>query len=153
MNYRLTLICVLAIASCCYAQKSATEVLSDMYDNCLSKLSYSCVKPRALQWISDVAQQDQIKITNDLSIIKTGEQVAEGANEQRGSLDIFNKIDNFMSTHSLRVEVPEILKIQEARSFVPESYLDGGLANGLEVPLGEKNLAEGISFCVFFFIH
>lgn len=149
MNFRLTLICVVAFASCCYAQKSATEVLSDMYDNCLSKLSYSCVKPRALQWISDVAQQDQIKITNDLSIIKTGEQVAD--NEQRGSLDIFNKIDNFMSTHSLRVEVPEILKIQEARSFVPESYLDGGLANGLEVPLGEKNLAEGKNLILIYF--
>ena len=139
--------------------ESASEVILDIYNSCVSKYSFTCVKPKALSWISQAVNQDVIKVTNDLSIVKTGDNEPSDANDERSqspTVDLFNKIDSFLSTHTLKVEVPELLKTKEAREAVPESYLKGGLAEGLQVPLVAGNVAEGkfifTSFSFFYFI-
>lgn len=49
---------------------SALDVMQDIYDTCLRDLSVSCAKPKALRWISEVVDKEQIRITEDLVLIK-----------------------------------------------------------------------------------
>lgn len=129
---------------------SATELISDIYRSCVSQFSTSCIKPKALGWISHAVNQDKIKITDELSIIRTGEDEfdAESRADVNPVINFYNKLDSFLTSHSLRVEVPQILKNAEARAYIPSSLLKGGIAEGLQVPLVEGNAVEGN-----FFIH
>lgn len=147
------LILALCLVTVCYHQsvnaqeQSAAELVTEIYKSCLSQFSTSCVKPKALSWVSKAMRQDQIKINNELTIIKTSEE--EFNNEQRSVNPIVNlidRVDSFLSSHSLRIEVPEILKSNEARSYLPSSLLQGGLSEGLEIPLVEGNAVEGLLF-------
>lgn len=127
-------------ASFCYAaDTSATEMVQDIYESCLSKLSFSCIRPKALSWMTEAVSQDKIRITNDLSIIRTAEDTPVDEQRSEDSFNLIYKIESFLATHSVKVEVPEILKIKEARQFIPESYFNDGLANGLTVPLGDAS--------------
>lgn len=122
---------------------SASEVATDIFRTCLSKYSVSCVKPKALAWISNAVHQDEIKITEDLTIVRTADEQPIDFNQKRsgnGYVELFDKIDNFLASHSLRVGVPQILRTEEARSFVPESLTAD---DALVVPLSEGNVAEG----------
>jgi hypothetical protein len=123
---------------------SATELISDIYKSCLSQYSTNCIKPKALAWISHAVNQDTIKITEDLSIVRTGEDEFDAtARNGNAVVNLFDRLDSFLSSHSLRIEAPQILKQEEARSMVPSSLLKGGLADGLEVPLVEGNAVQG----------
>lgn len=125
-------------------ETSAAQLITDIYKSCISQYSTSCIKPKALAWISHAVNQDKIKITEELSIVRNGEE--EFNTEARSSnpvVNLFDKLDSFLSSRSLKVEVPEILKTEEARANIPRSLLSGGLAEGLEVPLVEGKVAEG----------
>lgn len=145
------LVALLAAAACTAAVQtpaSAVEAVQDMFDTCLSQLSTSCVRPKALRWIGAVADSDVIQITDDLSVVRTGG--AEAANdEQRSSgVELFDRIDSFLATHSLRMNVPAILKTAEARSFGSEQL---GLDAPLTVALSEDKAVEGkLSACMCF---
>lgn len=52
------------------ADHSAVEVLQDIYYTCLQDFSFSCVKPKALQWISDRSNENETKLTEELIIVK-----------------------------------------------------------------------------------
>ncbi|CRK87098.1 CLUMA_CG000825, isoform A [Clunio marinus] len=142
----------LCLVTVCYQsvyadELSATQLINDIYKSCLSQYSTSCVKPKALAWISHAVNQDTIKINGELSIIRTGED--EFQPEERSinpAVHLFDKVDSFLSSHSLRIEVPQILKNNEARAYIPETFLTGGLAQGLQVPLVEGNVVEGRGF-------
>ena len=126
------------------ADTSAAGLIEDIYKSCLSQYSTSCVKPKALSWISNVINQDQIKISEDLVIVKTSDDVF--TTEKRSTdpqVALYDKIDSFLSTHSIRLQLPKVLQSEEARSFIPPFYLKGGLAENLEVPLVEGNAVEG----------
>lgn len=146
MRNLLLAFCVVAV---CYQQSvsadtSATELVTDIYKSCLSQYSTSCVKPKALSWISHAIHQDKIRISDDLSIIRTSEEEAFAeARSANPIVNLFDKVDSFLTSHSLRVEVPQLLKNEEARSYLPDSFLQGGLAEGLQVPLVEGNAVEG----------
>lgn len=143
------LILALCLVTVCYRSAyaddvSAADLVKDIYTSCLSQYSTSCVKPKALSWISHAVNQDTIRINDDLSIIRTGEE--EFGTEARSAnpiVNLFDKVDSFLSSHSLRIEAPQLLKTEEARAFVPENFLSGGLAQGLELPLVEGNAVEG----------
>jgi hypothetical protein len=126
---------------------SAADVASDIYSSCISQLSISCVKPKALAWLSRAVNENEIKINGDMKIIKTGDDEPIEFNQQRNGVDakiqLFDKIDSFLSTHSLKIEVPEILKIEEARALIPDAYLKGGLGEGITVPLVDGNPVQG----------
>lgn len=79
-----------------------------------------------------------------MSIIRTGEDEFD-AQPRSGNpiVNIFDRLDSFLTSHSLRIEAPQILKQEEARSLIPRSLLKGGVAEGLEIPLVEGNAVEG----------
>lgn len=138
------LVAVLLVATTSYtsALPSAAEVAQDIFQSCLSDLSTSCVKPKALAWLSSAVEESEIKITEDLSIVRTAEDEPAGENEQRSGADMFDKIDGFLATHSVRVNAPAILKTEEARAFGSENL---GLDTSLEVPLADGKAVEGLS--------
>lgn len=59
------------------ASPSAQDVLVDMYKGCLKDFSVGCVKPKAMQWITEVSGDEVIRITEDLEVVKDGEIPAE----------------------------------------------------------------------------
>lgn len=146
MRYLLLALCAVAVChQSASADISATELVTDIYKSCLSQYSTSCVKPKALSWISHAIHQDKIRISDDLSIIRTSEEEETFAEARSANpiVNLFDKVDSFLTSHSLRVEVPQLLRNEEARSYLPDSFLKGGLAEGLQVPLVEGNAVEG----------
>jgi hypothetical protein len=123
---------------------SAAELVSDIYQSCVSQFSTRCIKPKALAWISRAANQDTIKLTSDLSIVRTGEdEFDESRSDASPIVKLFDRVDSFLTSHSLRMEAPQLLKNEEARALIPRSLLKGGIADGLEVALVEGNAVEG----------
>lgn len=131
----LLVLCFLSITN---AEDSATDVLVDIYRSCVSQFSVSCIRPKAIQWISERADNDIIKLTDDLSIIRTSNE------ENRNFGNLFEKVDSFLATHALKIEPTQMLQDETVRSYIPKSYLKGGLADGLVVPLSEEKSVEGM---------
>lgn len=126
---------------------SASQLITDIYKTCLSQYSTNCVKPKALAWISHAVNQDKIRISDDLTIIRTSdEEFGEEARFANPIVNLFDRVDSFLTSHSLRIEAPQLLKNEEARSAIPDSFLSEGIAQGLLVPLVEGNAVEGKLF-------
>ncbi|XP_028158040.1 uncharacterized protein LOC114351155 [Ostrinia furnacalis] len=140
------LIVLLSIAAFASAQTySASSLLRNVYNECLSQYSVECVKPRALQWMSAVANDDEIKITDNLSIVKTA--VLEDGNVDprmalEPALQIVDRVDRFLQTHSVKVKVPAEITNSAASEYVPRSLLVD-LPSELNMPLdGEEEVEE-----------
>lgn len=138
------LIVLLSLAAFASAHYSASNLARNIYDECLSQYSVECVKPRTLQWISQVASNDEIKITNDLSIVRTAYIEPENIDPRMAkepAYAMFDKVDSFLQTHTLRVKVPEEITKSAASEYVPRSLL-ADLPSELEMPLdGEEEVA------------
>ncbi|KOB70970.1 Osiris 18 [Operophtera brumata] len=138
------LIVLLSLAAYSSAHYSASNLARNIYDDCLSQYSVECVKPRTLQWISQVANNDEIKITNDLSIVRTATLEEDSNVDPRMAKEptyaIFDKVDSFLQTHTLRVKVPEEITKSAASEYVPRSLLFN-LPSELDMPLdGEEEV-------------
>ncbi|RZC37776.1 uncharacterized protein BDFB_010888 [Asbolus verrucosus] len=102
-------IIVIALTATTRADPSATDVLQDIYRTCLRDFSVNCVKPKALAWMSFVSDKPEIKVTEDLVIVK--KPSAEPIEEQRGvAEDIFDKFEDFLQSHDVVARVPDIFK-------------------------------------------
>ncbi|XP_053619884.1 uncharacterized protein Osi18 [Plodia interpunctella] len=140
----LVILCLAAFSS---AQTySASNLVKNIYNECLSQYSVECVKPRTLQWISRVANEEEIKITDDLSIIKTATVEEDGEVDPRMAKDplykLFDQVDTFVQTHALKVKVPEEITKTAASEYVPRSLL-ADLPSELNMPLdGEEEVEE-----------
>ncbi|XP_037943411.1 uncharacterized protein LOC119676246 [Teleopsis dalmanni] len=144
-KFGLVFVVALAALSSTTAQspRSATDLAFDMYNGCLKDFSTSCVKPKAMQWFNQAINQDEIFVTDKLSIVRTGQIEPV---EQRAINDeetMFDDIDNFLATHALRIKAPEYFKSAEARSYVPDFLLNNALTKGAVVPLAERNSNQG----------
>ncbi|XP_052889903.1 uncharacterized protein LOC128298197 [Anopheles moucheti] len=132
--------------------RSAAELATDIYRTCLaSEHGLKCAKAKALAWMAKVAEQDEISITESLTIVRTGTEEPEqptDTEQQRsgGVVRLLNSIDSFLSTHALKMTPPAVLASEEARAYIPDTLLQGGLADDLVVPLTEGNVAEGRGF-------
>lgn len=140
------IIVLLSIAAVASAQGySAANLLRNIYDECLSQYSVECVKPRTLQWMSSVANDDNIKITDNLSIVKTANLEDDGVDPRMASdpaLELVDKVDRFLQTHSVIVKVPEEVSRSAASEYVPRSLLED-LPSELSMPLdGEEDVQE-----------
>ncbi|GAB0087568.1 osiris 18 [Sergentomyia squamirostris] len=141
------LLVVYGVAVSC-TEQSAADVVRDIYKSCLSEWSTDCVKPKSMSWLKKVAQKDEIRLTEELSLVRTAAaepQITQDQNLPR-ELRAFDKIDEFLTTHSLRIQPPMFLQDKTVRKLVPKSLLKGGLAETIEVPLSEGNVAEGRGF-------
>ena len=125
----------------------ASDVILDMYDTCLGQLSTGCVKPKALAWLTAASLSDEIKITNDLSIVRTSADNDVEQSSQRSTdplATMLNGVENFLHTHSIRISAPEFLKSEEARAFMATNEI--GSEETIEMPLVNGNIAEGRGF-------
>ncbi|GLV32660.1 Osiris 18 [Carabus blaptoides fortunei] len=111
-------LCLLLVAAA--AQKSATDLVADMYGTCLKDYSFGCVKPKAISWFSQVSNDEVIQITEDLSIVKDPQAPTE---EQRGAQDVFDNFENFLATHRLVAKMPVALKEGALDDIVPRSLV------------------------------
>ncbi|CAG9817456.1 unnamed protein product [Phaedon cochleariae] len=128
VKFVLTAAAILATAS---ASPSAVDVLHDIYSGCLKDFEVSCAKPKALHWLSEVSDQQQIKLTEELMIVKKD---VPGQVEERGfSNDIFEKFEDFLQSHDLLMKAPALLtdKGSEIADLVPRSFV----ADDIKVPL------------------
>lgn len=139
----IVLLSLVALASA--DSYSASSLVKNIYKECLSQYSVECVKPRTLQWISSVANDDEIKITNDLTIVKTGTLEDDESVDPRFAKDpayeVFDKVDRFLQTHTLKVKVPEEISKSAASEYVPRSLLVD-LPSELNMPLDGEDNAE-----------
>lgn len=55
-----------------WSQKTASDVLKKIYDECVQHGSFACVKPKVLSFLSVAVKKDKILLTDDLVIEKTG---------------------------------------------------------------------------------
>lgn len=144
-TFTIAFVAIAVACSAVVAERAAIDVLGDIYHSCSSAQSISaCAKPKALAWLSNVATEDVIQITQDLKIVRTKEEQfnAErnfGSTEER----VAERIMSFLESHSLKMEVPQIFQTKEARSFMPEGQDFG---NGIELPLVAGPVAEGEGF-------
>lgn len=143
----VALVATVALSGCSAQQQSATDLALDIYRDCLRGFSTSCVRPKALQWISDVADQDEIKITNLMSVVRTNRDLPppaiQGPRDVR--FQLFERIEKFLNTHAVKITPPAFFRSQEARSMIPDALLESGLTTEVNVPLGETSpgITEG----------
>ncbi|KAJ8926662.1 hypothetical protein NQ314_020941, partial [Rhamnusium bicolor] len=122
VKYILTACTILGVA---YANLSAVNVLQDMYHSCLQNFSVSCVKLKALRWFSEISDNNEIKITEDLFIVKNANPT-EIKVRKEDKKTFFEKFENFLQTHDMIVKAPTILSLEGPlgnlipRSFQPE---------------------------------
>lgn len=119
------------------APQSATQLALDMYHGCLKDLSVSCVRPKALQWFNSALRQPEVRITERLSIVRTAEKVESRSMNPEERL--FDDIDSYLGSHSLRIQAPEYFRTSEARSLVPDFLMSNPLTQGGLVPLAAAN--------------
>lgn len=137
------LIVLLALIAYTSAQSQpASKVILNIYNECLSQYSIACVKPRALEWISRVSNDDEIKITEDLKIVRTGivedDETVDPRLAKDPAYDVIDKVDRFIETHALRVKVPAEITNTAASEYVPRSLLVD-LPSELNMPLSDDD--------------
>jgi hypothetical protein len=139
------LIVLLSLAAIASGHYSAINLARNIYNECLSQYSVECVKPRALQWISLVGNDDEIKISDNLSIVKTATLEDDGFDPRTAkdpALEVVDQVERFLQTHSVKVKVPEDITNSAASEYVPRSLLDD-LPSELSMPLdGEEEVEE-----------
>jgi len=119
------------------APQTATQLALDMYHGCLKDLSVSCVRPKALQWFNSALQQPEVRITERLSILRTSEKVESRSLNPEERL--FDDIDGYLASHSLKIQAPEYFRSPEARSLVPDFLMSNPLTQGGVIPLAAAN--------------
>lgn len=145
-TFTIALIAVAVACSAVLAEKPAVDVLGEIYRTCSSASSISaCAKPKALAWLSNVANEDVIQITQDLKIVRTKDEEFNGQrNFDTKEERIAERIMSFLESHSLKMDVPQMFQTQEARSFLGEGQDFG---NGIEIPLVAGPVEEGKFKC------
>lgn len=141
-TFTVILVAIAVACSAVSAEKAAIEVLGDIYRTCSSAPSVSaCAKPKALAWLSNVANEDVIQITQDLKIVRTmDEQFDAERNFATKEERIAERIMSFLESHSLKMDVPQLFQTQEARSFLP---VGAEFGNGIQIPLVAGEASEG----------
>lgn len=137
-----------AIFNVCHGNILATDVMADIYDTCLSKYSVSCVKPKSLAWLSEAVKSDDIRITENLSIVRNGNPSVNVEQPRQGNVQvaILEEVENFLATHSVRVNAPSFITDGSVRSFLPDTIETNDLAQTIEMPLSERQ-EEGNGSC------
>lgn len=150
--FQLAIVAVLLIGNG-RAQENLNDVFSDMYNSCLSRLSFDCVQPKALAWISKIVQKREVRLTDDLTIVENSNIVVDEPKSENSARDtqseFFNKIDKYLLTHTLKIRYPKGL-IQDYVPSFAVSTINEIIPEGINVPLTEKN-SEGI-FKEYYFI-
>lgn len=130
-------------------EETLIDTFNDIYSTCLVRLNTDCVQPKAMQWLNKVIEKREIRITDDLSIVKNDSTVVdeeplevEGA--RSAQVNIISKVDEFLATHYLNIRYPKSIINDNVPSFMV-SYLNRFVPEGMQVPLEEGPVNEGNS--------
>nr|CAH7742902.1 unnamed protein product [Callosobruchus chinensis] len=130
------LVCLIAGTK---AAPSAVELVQDIYRSCLSQLSVGCVKPKALYWMEQVADKNEIRVTEDLVIVK---KFNRDVQETRGlQKDILDRFEDFLQSHDVVAKAPSFLRPDGPfGKYVPRTFQ----ASDLSVPLAASGRSSKI---------
>lgn len=123
------------------------DTFNEIYDTCLVHLSVDCVQPKAFEWFSKTIHKREIRITDDLVIVKN-ETVAdasegnasESARDSR--FDLIGQVDEFLATHYLQIRHPKSIISEHVPSFMV-SAINKLIPDSTQVPLEETNVNQG----------
>lgn len=67
------------------------------------KDSFSCMKLKIVEFIETVMKKDNFKITDDIEVKHNG---FHAAGEGRSERDIFSKVEDYLQSHDVSVNIP-----------------------------------------------
>ncbi|XP_063237298.1 uncharacterized protein LOC134539310 [Bacillus rossius redtenbacheri] len=111
---------------------TAAQALSSILGECALRRSLSCVRPRVLSFLSAAARQDEVLLTQDLSLQRTGASRLQGEDKQ----GLLERVDDYLASHQLQVRLPQELVSGELAPYVPK-FLLRDLPPQLAVPLAD----------------
>ncbi|XP_054258245.1 uncharacterized protein LOC128983108 [Macrosteles quadrilineatus] len=136
------------------ASGTAADLLQSIYSTCLESGDLSCAKHKVLAFLSTATSQDKIRISRDLSIVRS-----DVAPQDENSLNVedsqivdperrklalqLERVSRFLESHELRVRLPKEIIRPELLSYVPH-FLLKNLPQEIRVPLAD-NAVEGRS--------
>lgn len=123
------------------------DTFNEIYDSCLVHLSVDCVQPKTFEWFSKSIQKREIRITDDLTIIKntTESEASENVASESGrehQFDLIGQVDEFLATHYLRIRNPKAIIGAHVPAFMAKA-VNKLIPDALHVPLEENNVNEG----------
>lgn len=134
---------------------TASVLARDIYNDCLKDLHTDCVETKIMNWLRKSLRQNEVILSDNLSIVRTGKQKLLNKPLTRKNLSeqeqIFENVEQFLNTHSLRIRAPKYFQTEEARSLMPNFILNNPLTKGAIVPLTDSNSNESM-FLFFFFL-
>lgn len=101
-------VCVIMIAAATASPAKPTlwndGAVAEMRSLCNNdKDSFSCMKLKIVDFIETVMRKDNFKITDDIEIKQNGYQATS---EGRSDRDIFTKIEDYLQSHDVSVNIP-----------------------------------------------
>lgn len=127
------------------------DAFNDIYDTCLVHLSVDCVQPKAFEWFGKAIHKREIRITDDLTIVKNATQAdatdsntSESARNNR--INLIGQVDEFLSTHYLQIRYPKSVISAHVPSFILPA-VNKLIPDSTQVPLEENNVNQG-NFCL-----
>ncbi|XP_050430246.1 uncharacterized protein LOC126839173 [Adelges cooleyi] len=125
------LCCALSLFTVAKAAETLLDFSGQVLDDCGS--NWSCVKPRLLKYVGETVTQDEFKLTSGLTLKRThaspdyeetANQIPNGedykqAVKDSAALRMLDRVDDFLSTHELRVSMPEELGSSVGEIKVP----------------------------------
>lgn len=150
MKILLLSVVVLCILNgiCANDDRTLVDTFNEIYDTCLVHLSTDCVQPKTLEWFSKSIHKREIRITDDLIILRNESAIVENDSTENQSgrdnqYDIISQVDDFLSTHYLNIRYPKSVISAHVPTFVVPT-LNNLIPNAVQVPLEEGNVNEGM---------
>lgn len=130
------------------AEETLVDTFNDIYDTCLVHLNVDCVQPKAFDWLSKSLGKREIRITDDLTVLKNesvvaSEPSAEGESARDSRVNLISKVDEFLATHYLNIRYPKAVISDNVPSFMV-STLNRFIPDNIQVPLEENQVNEGM---------
>lgn len=128
---------------------SLVDTFNDIYDTCLVHLSVDCVQPKAFEWFGKSIHKREIRITDDLIIVKNATEAdtnENGAGEsgRDNGFDLIGQVDEFLATHYLQIRHPKSVISAHLPAFMVP-IVNKVIPDATQVPLEENNVNQGTS--------
>lgn len=123
------------------------DAFNEIYDTCLVHLSVDCVQPKAFEWFSKSIHKREIRITDDLIILKNATEVdasekATGESSRDNRFDLIGQVDEFLATHYLQIRHPKSIISAHVPSFMLPA-INKIIPDSTQVSLEETNVNQG----------
>ncbi|CAG2054127.1 unnamed protein product [Timema podura] len=135
-------------SSSSFVDSTAADVIKRIYKECVQQGSFSCIKPKVLSFLSSAVKKDKILLTEDLVIEKTAKYLSTNDNYEKWSNqavpveDVLERVDEFLSSHQLKVRVPKEIVSGAMLPFVP-NFLVQNIPGEVVVPLADNSPSSG----------